>query len=283
MNNQLSLLKELISLKHPVTTFSITSGKGGVGKTVLSILLASFISKRGCRVLLIDGDVGLANANIMLGVFPDKNLYHLVSGDAVIEEVIVDTPLGFKLLPAGSGIRELLDMSYDMRKRIAYEITKLDGLFDYVIVDTAAGIGDDVFMFTLACQETIVVVTPEPTSVVDAYSLIKILFRDFGKLKVNVIVNKSEDLYPYEMLSRMVESFLPQVRLELIGTVPQLERIGFMVVSQDFSGFELLLDKFDPIVDRLTSTEDFPRIKGGMGRLALGFLRYRPREKSYGI
>ena len=278
MNNQLHLLRELVSLKHPVGTFSITSGKGGVGKTVLSILLSLFIAERGYKVLLVDGDVGLANANVMLGIFPDKNLYHLAVG-----EVVIDTPFGFKLLPAGNGIRDLLDMSYEMRKRVALELVKLDGMFDYVIVDTAAGIGDEVFMFTLSCQEVVVVVTPEPTSVVDAYSLIKILYREFGKLRVNVILNKSSDTFPFDMLQRMVESFLPQVKLDLIGVVPSLDRIGFMVVSQDFSSFRLLSDKFDLIISKILDEDRFMRVKGGIGRRALGFLRYRPKRGNYGI
>lgn len=281
MNEQLLLLRELTGIKNPVMTFAITSGKGGVGKTVLSILISAFISEKGYRVLLFDGDVGLANVNVMLGIFPDKNFYHLVKGEATIDEVIVDTPLGFKLLPAGSGIRDLLDMDYDMRKRAALEFAKLDGLFDYIVVDTAAGIGDEVFLFTLSSQEVILVVTPEPTSVVDAYSLVKILYKEFGKMKVNVIVNKSADTLPYDMLARLIESFLPNVRLELIGVVPELERVGLMVLSQDFSSLDMVKEKVLPLVDKMLDELSFPRVSSALSRFSLGFLRYRIKRGDY--
>ncbi len=276
--DQAAFLKEFSKVRNPVTTIAVTSGKGGVGKTAIAIGLSKFLADRGYRVCLVDGDLGLANVDIVLGLSSKKNLYHVASGEADIEEVLVDTGHGFFVLPGGSGIRELLNMDFFMRKRLASEILKLDGKFHYIIADTAAGISDEVMMFCVSCQDVVVVMTPEPTSITDSYALIKTLNKEFSKRDFKVILNMAEspsDNFSFNYLKMPVERFLKYVRLSFLGTIPKNKAFSLMVREQDLSVLEEVKKYFDPIIEKLVDESTFAPLPTGLGRLALGFMRFK--------
>lgn len=154
---------------------SVTSGKGGVGKTQTVANLALALHEIGKEVLIFDGDMGLANIDIIYNISPPYNLKHLVDGSKSIDDVLFKSPDGIFILPAASGIQELTNLDQAHKMNLISQIDQLEGRFDYVIIDTAAGISDNVMYLNSASQFILVVVTPEPTSITDAYALIKVL------------------------------------------------------------------------------------------------------------
>ena len=154
---------------------SITSGKGGVGKTNLTVNLAYCLVQLGKKVTIIDSDLGLANVDVVLGLTPQKNLFHLFNEEATLREILFSTPYGFSILPASSGMSEMLSLSTGQKLELLEAIDELDEEIDYLLVDTGAGISDNVLYFNMATQERLIVMTPEPTSLTDAYALIKVL------------------------------------------------------------------------------------------------------------
>ncbi len=282
--DQAAFLKEFSKVRNPVTTIAVTSGKGGVGKTTIAIALSKFLADRGYRVCLVDGDLGLANVDIVLGLSSKKNLYHVATGEAGIEDVLVDTGYGFFVLPGGSGVRELLNMDFFMRKRLASEILKLDGKFDYIIADTAAGISDEVMMFCVSCQDVVVVMTPEPTSITDAYALIKTLNKEFSKRDFKVILNMTEspsDSLSFNYLKIPVERFLKYVRLSFLGAIPRDKAFSLMVKEQDLSVLDRVRGYFEPVLEKLLDGTVFTPLPTSLGRLALGFMRFKGDAFTY--
>ncbi|SHN68541.1 MinD/ParA family protein [Desulfovibrio litoralis] len=205
--------------------FSITSGKGGVGKTNISVNLAYSLAQAGKRVLLLDADLGLANVDVILGLMPELNLFHLFHEDAKVTDIICDTPYGFKVLPASSGVSEMLALTTAQKLDLLEAMDGLEDSVDYMIVDTGAGINDNVVYFNLAAQERIVVLTPEPTSLTDAYALIKVMKLDHGIEHFKVVVNMVPDLASakevFTRLHRACDHFLSGVSLDLIGFLPK--------------------------------------------------------------
>ncbi len=276
--DQATLLKEFSKLRNPVRTIAVTSGKGGTGKTTMAIALSKFLADRKFRVCLIDGDLGLANVDVVLGLSSKLNLYHVATGEAEIEEVLIETGYGFKVLPGGSGIRELLNMDFFMRKQLASEILKLDGRFDFIIADTAAGISDEVMMFCVSCQDVVIVMTPEPTSITDSYALIKTLSKEFSKRDFKIILNMVEgesDKYSFSYLKMSVDKFLKYVRLFMLGSVPKDPIFTKIIKEQNLALLDKLKNHFDPIIDRLVDQTVFSPLPTGLGRLALGFMRFK--------
>ena len=173
--------------------FSVTSGKGGVGKTNLSVNLALSLALKGKRVALVDADLGLANVDVLLGLTPRKNLFHLFHEGASLRNILYPTPYGFSILPASSGISDMLILSTGQKLELLESVGELEDELDYLIVDTGAGINDNVLYFNLAAQERLVVLTPEPTSLTDAYALIKVLKLKHGVEHFKVCVNMAPD------------------------------------------------------------------------------------------
>jgi len=155
----------------------VTSGKGGVGKTNLSVNLAISLAQQGRRVLVIDADLGLANVDILLDETPLKTLEHIILGEETLEEVLVESKHGITLLPGASGVAGLTNLDQTQRMRLLQAVDGLESRFDTVIVDTPAGIGNNAAFFASAAQDVLVVATPEPTSMTDAYAMIKVLHR----------------------------------------------------------------------------------------------------------
>ena len=216
--------------------FSITSGKGGVGKTNLSVNLAICLAQLGKQVVLIDADLGLANVDVVLGLTPQKNLFHLFHEGARIGDILFPTPYGFSILPASSGMSEILSLSTGQKLELLDAVEELESDIDYLIVDTGAGISDNVLYFNIAAQERLVVLTPEPTSLTDAYALIKVLKTNHGVERFKICVNMAPDLkIAREMFVRLHQAcdhFLSGVSLELVGVVPRDTDVRKAVVQQ---------------------------------------------------
>src|SRR3989337_4164928 len=161
--------------ENAVKVISVTSGKGGVGKTNVVVNLAYALTQIGKKVLILDADMGLGNIDVMLGLAPEYNLYHLINGEKSLSEVMTSGPGGMKILPAGSGIQELSELTANQKLNLLAALARIDNSIDVVLIDTAAGISGNVMYFNTAAQDIVVVASPQPTSITDAYALMKIL------------------------------------------------------------------------------------------------------------
>lgn len=215
---------------------SVTSGKGGVGKTNLSVNLACMLAKLGKRVVLLDADLGLANVDVVLGMAPEYNLFHLFHEGVELERILTDTDYGFRILPAASGVRDMLKLSTGQKLELLESMDVLEDEVDYLIVDTGAGINDNVMYFNLAVQERLLVVTPEPTSLTDAYAVIKVLKNNHGVDRFRVLVNMAPDpktaKQVFATLYKACDHFLDGVSLDLAGVLPQDPYVKKAVVAQ---------------------------------------------------
>lgn len=216
--------------------FSVTSGKGGVGKTNLSVNLAASLASMGKRVALVDADLGLANVDVLLGLTPQKNLFHLFHEGAELKDILYPTPYGFSILPASSGMSEMLSLTTGQKLELLEAMGELEDELDYLIVDTGAGINDNVLYFNLASQERLVVLTPEPTSLTDAYALIKVLKLTHGVEHFKVCVNMAQDQKAakeiFSCLYQACDRFLSGVSLDLAGVIPRDMSVRKSVVQQ---------------------------------------------------
>ncbi|WP_411834800.1 MinD/ParA family protein [Pseudoxanthomonas mexicana] len=210
---------------HPVRVIAVTGGKGGVGKTNLSVNLAVALAEMGKRTLLMDADLGLANVDVLLGLSPKYTLADLVAGRCELNDVLLEGPDGLLIVPASSGFRHMAELQPAEHVGLVNVFSELQHELDVMIVDTAAGITDSVLTFCQAAQDTIVVVCDEPASITDAYALIKVLSRERGVDRVHVIANMVRDPNEgrklYEKLARVCERFLGDVALHYLGAVPQ--------------------------------------------------------------
>lgn len=216
--------------------FSVTSGKGGVGKTNISVNLAICLAKLGKRVILLDADIGLANVDVMLGLTPQKNIFHLFHEGATLNDILFPTPYGFSILPASSGMSEMLTLSTGQKLELLEAMDEMSDDVDYLIVDTGAGISDNVLYFNIAAQERLLILTPEPTSLTDAYALIKVLKSSHGVERFKVCVNMTPDLHTAKQmflrLHQACDHFLSGISLELVGVVPKDTNVRKAVVLQ---------------------------------------------------
>ncbi|GGO67472.1 MinD/ParA family protein [Bowmanella pacifica] len=218
-----------------IKVIAVTGGKGGVGKTNITLNTAISMAKQGKRVLVLDADLGLANVDVMLGLRVEKNLSHVLSGECLLEEVLVEGPYGVKIAPATSGSQSMTELTPTEHAGLIRAFSELRSKIDVLIVDTAAGISDMVLSFSRAAQDIMVVVCDEPTSLTDAYALIKILNRDHGvfrfKIVANMVRNVREGQELFAKLSKVTNRFL-DVALELVATIPFDENIRKAVRRQ---------------------------------------------------
>ncbi|MCV2883187.1 MinD/ParA family protein [Aestuariibacter sp. AA17] len=218
-----------------IKVIAVTGGKGGVGKTNVTLNLAISMAKQGKRVMVLDADLGLANVDVMLGLRVDKNLSHVLSGECTLDEVLVEGPYGVKIAPATSGTQSMTELSPTEHAGLIRAFSELRYDIDVLLVDTAAGISDMVLSFSRAAQDILVVVCDEPTSLTDAYALIKILNREHGVFKFKVVANMVRSLREgqelFAKLSKVTNRFL-DVALELVATIPYDENIRKSVRKQ---------------------------------------------------
>lgn len=220
---------------QPVQVIAVTGGKGGVGKTNVSVNLAMALSAGGKDVMLLDADLGLANVDVLLGLYPKHTLLDVMEGRLSLEEIIIDGPGGIKIIPASSGFKDMAQMTPVQHAGLIRAFSELSMSVDVLLVDTAAGISDSVISFTRAAQEVIVVICDEPASITDAYALIKLLNRDYGVSRFHVLANMArsaqEGREVYEKIVKVTDRFL-DVALSYEGHIPYDEYVLKAVKKQ---------------------------------------------------
>jgi flagellar biosynthesis protein FlhG len=208
---------------QPVRVMAITSGKGGVGKSNVTVNLAVAMAQSGERVMVMDADMGLANIDVLLGLSPKLNLSHVIRGECSLEDTIIDGPAGIKIIPASSGTAAMSDLSPAENAGVIRSFSELTQPVDTLLIDTAAGLSDSVISYLRAAREVIVVVCDEPASITDAYAMIKVLNRDYGVQRFHVLSNQASSIQQgrelYMKLSRVSEKYL-DVALDFLGTIP---------------------------------------------------------------
>jgi flagellar biosynthesis protein FlhG len=221
--DQAAGLRAANAAQRPVRVVAVTSGKGGVGKTNVSVNVAVALAELGRRVMLLDADLGLANIDVLLGLQPRFTLSDVLDGHCGLEDTFLDGPLGITVVPAASGKRRMAELSFSEHAGLIRAFSTMDREIDAMVVDTAAGISASVCNFAEAAQEVIVVVCNEPTSITDAYALIKVLSREHGVERVQVLANSVRSQHEgrelFEKLSRVSQRFL-DVTLGYMGAVP---------------------------------------------------------------
>ncbi len=214
---------------------AITSGKGGVGKTNITSNLAIALASRGARVCIFDADTSLANVNIVMGLTPQYTIEHLLSGEKDIDDIIIDGPKGVKIVPAASGIAQCAQLAEDQRRRLIQALADLEARFDYLLIDTGAGIGDTVLSFIQSAQYVVVVISPEPTSLTDAFALIRVLkrrgFRRPVYVLVNMVLNYANSMEVFKRFEAAAQKYL-RARVHYLGYIPRDEAVGKAVASQ---------------------------------------------------
>ena len=211
---------------HPVRVITVTSGKGGVGKTNVSLNLAMALSEQGKNVTVMDADLGLGNIDVLLGLHPEYNLSHVIDGERDLDEILVQGPGNLTVIPASSGVQNMAELTPSQHGGLIRAFSELNHNIDVLLVDTAAGISDSVISFSRAAQEVMVVVCDEPASITDAYALIKLLNRENGIFRFRVLANMVKSAQHgrevYETIAKVTDRFL-DVAMDYIGYIPHDE------------------------------------------------------------
>jgi flagellar biosynthesis protein FlhG len=233
------MVKQNTSPRRVARVITVTSGKGGVGKSSVSVNLAIALSKLGHRVIILDADFGLANVEVMLGIRPQYNLADLMFRGKSLSDIVTEGPENIGFISGGSGIQELTNLTRDQIVYLIQKLVELDEKADIIIVDTGAGIADSVLEFVAASSEVLLIATPEPTSITDAYALLKTLNRKTDislqdtviKMVANRIDSYEEGKELYDKLSLVVSKFL-NLKLEYLGALPQDASVSKAVMRQ---------------------------------------------------
>ena len=266
--------------RPPLRVIAVTSGKGGVGKTNVTANLAVLAARAGRRVLIIDADLGLTNVEIVFGLKPRYHMGDLLDGSLGIEDVLLEGPDGIRLLPGSSGVQSLTQLDTDRKRRFLAALDAVEDSFDVVLVDTGAGIGSNVLFFVGAAQEALLVVSPEPTSLVDAYTAVKVLSQEAGVRNFNVVVNSVIDELParqvFHKLTAVTSRFL-SANMRHLGYVPRDENVHRAVMLQ-----RALVDAYPKspasralsvIADKLFNGSVPPLLEGGFKLMWTRLLR----------
>jgi len=239
--DQAASLRKLVSDSKPAEAprkgrvISVTSGKGGVGKTNVSINLAYALAALGRRVYLLDADLGLANVDVLLNLTPTYTLDDVLAGEKELRDIVVDGPGNIKVLPSSTGVVEMAELDEERQTRLLEKLRELDESIDYLIIDTGAGIASNVLRFNVCADEIILVVTPEPSSMTDAYSVIKVMASRYDIRSFNLLANSldspKEGDRVFERLQKVTRDFL-QLELNYLGGIPRDPKLIRAVRSQ---------------------------------------------------
>ena len=234
IEDQASSLRRMNQSKL-IKVIAVTGGKGGAGKTNITLNTAISLAQQGKRVMVLDADLGLANVDVLLGLRVEKNLSHVLSGECTLDEVLVEGPYGIKIAPATSGSQSMTELTTTEHAGLIRAFSELQSQIDVLIVDTAAGISDMVLSFSKASQDIMMVVCDEPTSLTDAYALIKILNKEHGVFRFKIVANMVRSMREgnelFTKLTKVTNRFL-DVALELVAVVPFDENVRKSVRKQ---------------------------------------------------
>lgn len=252
--------------KKKARVITVTSGKGGVGKSNISVNLAVQFQKQGKKVVIFDADFGLANVEVIFGILPKYNILDLITNQMSIFDVLTEGPMGIRFLSGGSGLGQLLNLSSEQIEYLVKQLEILDEHADIIIIDTGAGINEAVLAFAFVSNEILFVTTPEPTAITDAYALIKSICNNpqfqQSKPKMRLLINKSrspkESEEVFDKLDKVAERFLG-IRLEKLGALPDDRALVDAVIER--KPFSLIYPKaavtkaIEGIADRLLDEE----------------------------
>lgn len=220
---------------RPVRVIAVTSGKGGVGKTNVCVNMGISMAMQGRDVMIMDADLGLANVDVMLGLQPQYDLSHVLRGEHTLEEVVCLGPQGIRVVPASSGIQQMAELSTVEHAGVISAFSELACSPDVLLIDTAAGISDNVITFSRAAQEVVVVVCDEPASITDAYALIKLLNREYGIYRFRVVANRVHSVQEgrnlYNKILKVTDHYL-DTALDFMGIVPEDEFLKKAIQKQ---------------------------------------------------
>lgn len=290
--DQATVLRNVVKMQNAgqpsqARVITITSGKGGVGKSNAAVNLAVQLSKGGKKVLIFDADIGLANVEVMFGMSPKYTLSDVIFQGKKVREIITEGPLDIGFISGGSGLVEMNNLSREQTRSIVDKLSDLDSLADFILVDTGAGISDNVMEFVIASPEVLLIITPEPSSLTDSYSLIKTLQRNPGfnyqNTMINVVANQvdsvAEGQAVFDKLNSVVSKFL-NWNINYLGLIPKdlaleravrQQRVVSMVDPQAMSS-----QAFAKIAESLVYGENFYyEMRGGFSRMIYNFLNRR--------
>lgn len=289
MNDQAEMLRKIVNMKSDspredrqqdgsgktARVITVTSGKGGVGKTNITINLAIALSRLGLKVAILDADLGLANIDVLLGIVPKYTLLDLIHDEKNIFEILTDGPDNIKFLSGGSGVEELIRLDKKQLRKFVNSISILDKLFDVILIDTGAGLSQNVMSFIMAADEVLLVTTPEPTAITDAYALVKMVSRRDKKKPINIVVNKADSPREAEEIANklcMVSQKFLSLRLLKLGYILYDDNVTKSVkLQKPFSLYNPKCQAAKSISDialRLFSQKPSEEVTGAKGFIA---------------
>ncbi|ADL07880.1 MinD/ParA family protein [Thermosediminibacter oceani] len=278
MNDQASKLRSLekrrvhqVKVSNSVRVIAVTSGKGGVGKTNFSVNVSIALQEMGKSVLLIDADLGLANVDLLMGLNPKFNLFHVLAGQKSINDIILDGPGGIKIIPGASGLYNLANLSQTEIDGLIKAFNNIDLPLDIIVIDTGAGISKNVMSLVRASKEVVVVTTPEPTSLTDAYAVIKLVHKDVEK--IHLVVNKADNFKTAEATAQR----LTNASLKFLST--SINYLGFIL--EDKTVFRSNMEQV-PFYVRFPSSLPSKCVMNIGRRLLEGELDFPVREQTVG-
>ena len=284
MTDQAAALRALMSAavaSEPknARVYAVASGKGGVGKSTVVANLGVAFASRGLRTVILDGDLGLANIDVLLDLYTPYTVSHVVKGQKSLEEIMVEGPFGLKVIPGGSGLTSLVNMDREARLRLLGQLARVGAKSDMILIDTPAGIGQDVIGLAIAAESVLVVATPEPTSITDAYALIKVIWQESSNANFQVLVNQASSEVTAraasEQLTTVARRFL-KIDVPTLGYLPVDPNVPKSIRRQEtvITAFpnSLASKGFMAIADRLmedgVAAERHSRVFGFVRRLA---------------
>jgi flagellar biosynthesis protein FlhG len=259
------------SQRDVTRVISFTSGKGGVGKTHTVVNTGIALASQGFSVLILDADLGLANVDVLAGVSPKGTLHDVLKGRCTLDDILVEGPGGIVIIPAASGIEEVQALQASEKMLLMSEVERIAHHYDFLLLDTPAGIGSDVMYFNSAAGEVVCVITGEPTSLTDSYALIKVLSSSYGEKSFGVIVNDvasdSDSKVAFNTLANAVQKFL-HVETRLIGWVPSDDAVRECIMDRKPISYARPSSRaargIEEVARSIVRNRPEVRVKGGM-------------------